>query len=536
MKLLLFQIIFFSVSTYALECPKDDQSIPLCPTSGSTLLDDTYPVQSYVISDSGIIKDSKTSAAVPLDFISNIVDSYSENNYDRLPQMIFSTKNESDYMALKNQLSEKLKSKNIPESTITKILGQVTFRSAKSYTWQQDYFESFFNPITGKPVLRKVAGYDKKMHVNTGKLEDLTAAGQACGISTGEPLEEDPNSESISGEMGGNIDGAPGGFCLVGDNQGNDYTKSFCKSDDNIIQLNVSWLSVGHVDELFKIIPTNINDGRPKECQFSLMAASPNKALELMKSPKYGKENIFSSDDKVATENLDNYFLRKPSPKTEEMFCKTLKDIKEIKRSAPAAKPAESIRSVFMRTFSFLFPETLAEDKLVVKETPDSCELGVKNTSNYDYANGLSNNKDFMTLNNTIQDSIDSDKAKIKENILSRLPQCKAYYDKSVLDVPNIFMSSGGRPTEENPQTGKQELRKELGIVDSVYPNPSNSVVMNKTILFPDPENKAFSGYLSDEMKKRGMTYKSITTWDYAHLGDGNIHCSSHSLNHCRVK
>ncbi len=524
--------LFITSTAFALECPKEDQSTPLCPTSGATLLDDTYPVQAFVISNSGFTTNKSEADAVPVSFMNNIIESYSENNYDNLPQMIFSATTPADYERLKKSLEDKLKEKNIPEETRAKIIGQVSYRQAMSYTWQQDYFESFFNPATGKPVLRKVSDYDSKMNINTGKINDLAAAGKSCGISSGEDLKSDPKSADINGEMGGNIEGAPGGFCMVGDNQGADFTKSFCKSDDNIIQINTSWLTVGHVDEIFKIIPTNIDDGRPKECQFSLMAASPAKGLELLKSPQYGRENVFGSDN-ILPENADKYFNKKPTDGTAVTFCAVLKNISSKKSVAPpAATPGN--RSVLDETLGLFISETLAGAK-PTQDSSETCKDRIKKTSNYDFGAELSENKDFMALNTAIQNSIDSDKAKIKEKILSRLPQCKAFFDKSVLEVPNIFMTNGGNPTELD-SAGKPVLRKGLGIVNSVYPNPSNSVVMNKTILFPDPENKAYSSYLNEEMKKKGMKFKALTSWDYAHTGNGNIHCASHSLNHCRVK
>lgn len=519
----------------ALECPLKDETIPLCPTSGSTLLDDTYPVQAFVISNRAAGQKTTSSLNVPIDFIETISDSYSENHYQNVPQMIYSAGNEIDLDNLKVDLRKRLKNKKIPDSDIDKVINQISFRAAASYTWQQDYFESFFDPNTGSPVLRKVGDYDSKMRQDTGKIEDMAKVGQACGITSGSELKGDPKSTSINAEMGGNIEGAPGGFCLVGDNQGNDYTKSFCKSDDNIIRLQTSWLTVGHVDELFKIIPTHIDDGRPKECQFSLMAASPKKAIELMKSPKYGKENIFDYDPKLSDEEINQYLSNKPSSKTANGMCKYIKEIIKDKNNSSPKSIDSSSRSVFLNGLSLIISNSFA-GVVRPKTEPQKnlCLEGMKNTSNYDLASKMIEDDNFNKLNNTIQDSIDRDKAQIKEKILSRLPQCSTYFDKSILDVPNIF-SSPVDPTVINSDTNKLELKKNAYNTNSIYPNPSNSVVMNKTILFPNPENKAFSGYLSEEMKKRGLIYKSVNTWDYAHVGDGNIHCSSHTLNHCRA-
>jgi len=116
----------------------------------------------------------------------------------------------------------------------------------------------------------------------------------------------------------------------------------------------------------------------------------------------------------------------------------------------------------------------------------------------------------------------------IKNKILSRLPQCKKYFD--ILDVPNLFY---GSPAIEN--NGKLDLPKPSD-VDSFLPNPTNSVLMNRTILLPETGNSTFDNYVEGELKKRNLATEYIDSWDYAHLGQGNIHCSSHSIPYCKPR
>ena len=523
--LTIFLYVCFINLVSALDCPPKDASVPLCPSSGSTLLDDTYPVQAFVISNKATGRHTQESSNVTLNFMETITDSYSENHYKNLPQMILSAGNEEDFNDLKTNLTKKLKDKKIPQGDIDKIMRQMTFREQQGYTWQQDYFESFFDPKTGSPVLRKVADYDNIMKGDTGKIEDMAKTGQSCGVTSGPELKGDPKSFSINGEMGGNIEAAPGGFCLVGDNQGNDYTKSFCKSDDNIIQLKTSFLSVGHVDELFKIIPTNINDGRPQECQFSLMVASPKKGIELMKKPDHGKDNIFDYNPKLSDEEIDQYFANKPSRKTAKGMCNYIKQIYKEKGASPSpsnSSPAGA-RSVFFNIFSLVLSDSFAglkrngSNNTQPDPSENICLKGMKNTTNYDLATKMTEDDNFNKLNNAIQDSLDKDAALIKDKVLSRLPQCKKYFDDNNKDVPSFIIpvpdifSSQIDPTIINPETNKVELKKDTISTNSIYPNPTNSVIMNKTILFPNPENQAFSSYLSDEMKKRGIKYKSVS-------------------------
>ena len=55
-------------------------------------------------------------------------------------------------------------------------------------------------------------------------------------------------------------------------------------------------------------------------------------------------------------------------------------------------------------------------------------------------------------------------------------------------------------------------------------------------MIFSDTENGAYNDYLKNEMEKRGINYSSVRTWDYAHLGQGNLHCSSHTIPYCRPR
>ena len=116
----------------------------------------------------------------------------------------------------------------------------------------------------------------------------------------------------------------------------------------------------------------------------------------------------------------------------------------------------------------------------------------------------------------------------MKKN-LARLPQCKKHF--SFIDVPNIFY--GGLTVEAADGT---RLPKKGGTGASLLPNPTNGVLSNKTMIFSDPQNNAFRNYMDKQMKSKGLKNNYIDTWEYAHIGDGNLHCSSHSINSCRPR
>lgn len=518
----------------ALECP-DKSNVPYCPESGATLLDETYPTQAFVISNQPYMP-TKDSKKVTRNFVSKVIANY---DYEKVPQIILPMSNKADYDVLVSEIKNQLTQKKISEEKITAILGQISYAPIQSYTWQQDWFESFVDLKTGAPSVRQIDSYNR-VSTDAGKV--LTDAGAQCSLKQGDNIQEaysprasakGPEDVSFgSGEMGGNIEGAPGGFCLVGDNQGSFFSNQFCGNPDNVIQLQTSWLAVGHVDEIFKIIPTQYNDGRPKECEFALMAASPKKAMSLMSNPQQGQIPFMDLDLANPEKDPAESRATRTSIRMSGNYitCEYINDIVKKRPGGIKTLPASSKTVLLKLIFGVAHAQDLSDEEKMLNELQKNCADNIDQISNFEIQEMMKLDKRFTTLNTAIDESIEKDKALIKSKILSRLPQCAQYYDE--LDVPNIFY---GGYTMPNPTTGKVELVKPGG-TNSFLPNPTNSVLMNKTVVFPDTGNNLFNGYLKDEMKKRKIKSDFISSWDYAHLGSGNIHCSSHSIPHCRPR
>ena len=84
-KFLSYVYLFALITTnqlLAVECP-NGSSAPLCPDSGSTLLDETYPTQAFVISNAPM-KPGIQSSKVTSEYISAIAKSY---DYENMPQV-----------------------------------------------------------------------------------------------------------------------------------------------------------------------------------------------------------------------------------------------------------------------------------------------------------------------------------------------------------------------------------------------------------------------------------------------------------------
>lgn len=519
-------IIFIILnSAFALECP-DRSSAPLCPDSGTTLLDETYPVQAYVVSYKTL--GNRETDKVPTDFIETVFESY---DLKSMPQIILAGDSETEFKKIKDRIKSNLESKKVNESDIEKMLSQITLSKGPHYTWQQDYFESFIDPNTGSPVLREVESYKSHHSSVAGQTKKIQSSASLCGVTEGEPIKPDKKSLNVSGEMGGNMEGLPGGLCLIGDNMGKDFAKNFCGDDKNIVQVESSWMQTGHVDEIFKVIPTDIKDGRPSQCQFSLMVASPQKGLSILKSPQVGNENIIQIPGELKDDSLKWFLSSREGNTANSEFCRMIKASKKVQGGSPNT-PAKKTRGVFLDLFKNIFM------KNAYAQANESCAELLAKTSSYDFAKSIEQDPNLSSINATAEQHIQKDAKKIRERILSRLPECTQYFD--TLEVPTIFFSKPDPFVAKGKKTDDKEFKRP-GSLSAFFPNSTNNVIMNKTVLFPDSENIGTNNYLQDEMKKRGLKSKFVKTWDYAHKGlsgggGGNIHCASHSLSYCKAR
>lgn len=575
-------MLFLSISLFAEpNCP-DVSKAPKCPTSGSILLDDTYPVQAFVISNAAY-RQGPSSVNVTRDFILNIFDAY---NVNETPNVILPVWSEDSFNDVKKSLRQKLTEMKMPAEEIELRLKSLTHYQAPNYTWQQDWFESFIDKKSGRPMLRQLQSYERG--TNGPEAAKQMASTSKCPIVGGEPLRADyPNSEEEndfftknpdasavigksfgSGEMGGNIEGAPGGLCLLGDNMGNAMKTEICGDLKNVIEIKTSWLRVGHVDEIFKILPTFYQDGRPKECQFSLMVASPRKALELMKESSAKKRKFFEHTPSYADANLQKQSDNLRAINSKKLCLHYNKKVKEkIERLNPNNRKDTQTKSAFLRRLydrittlanevetsderrSMSYEEKMKRDRenylkeqakymreyrakyeaeeKEKAEALNTCESTYKEVLNHEMLEIVNEDQELKVLNELIQASIDEDVKKTREAILAKLPQCQKYFN--IIEAPSLFEGQG---TSVDPKTGKKILLKP-GEVDSILPGSTNGVVMNKNYLIPDSENGLFNDYLESEMSKRKINMKRINTWEYAHMGKGNMHCSSHSIPYC---
>lgn len=541
----MISLIFLSILTtaWAQECP-DVNKAPLCPNSGSTLLDDTYPTQAFVVSTEGFHTQKKgklstnnyleTNIQMPAKFITNIMLSYSKD----YPDILVPTY-EDDFAELKLAVTKNLKEANVPQKEIDLQLAKIKIVDAHPYTWQQDFFESFVNLETGKPDLRSITSYDKApmssqaytsliaKSVNCGTEGKGLAKKKLSGTEVGGVTKSSANPKLLSGEyswgngeMGGNIEGLPGGLCLKANNQASSFVKEYCGSESNFVEIDVGWLEVGHSDELVKVVPT-FPKGSPAECSFSIMVASPDAAMETLKDSDYANRPFIELGTKDP-ETIKNKIKDVVGSKAGKRLCQVLKDNYIVPGKDGAKKDGAS--QAFMKILSQFSLDAHAGSG---SASGFSCEAALKDISNRKMLDLLSKDEDFVETNRLVQEKMNKAKADMEAKLKERMPQCK---NVNFINAPNLFYN------DVFAEIDGSKVLPQPGRAGSLFPNPTNAVLANETLIISETPSFALNDKLSKMLKQNGLKSSFVDTWNYAHKGDGNLHCSSHSIPYCQPR
>lgn len=518
-----FTLLLIILFTYKVDAncpqilmPSELSKLPLCPEgAGTNLLPETYPVGVFVISDRGYSYDPDFTVAV----VEKVLKATGENNpLILLPvqeETVVKIKSRIDALEISKEQKEKWKASLRPVS-------------GTRWTWQQDYMQPYLNYQTGQIVIREVAEYNSTIGYGTGKVDaqKVFDAGKDCGIAMGQKIFS--SNRRASGTFGGNIEALPGGVCLLGrdsfinDAAYDEYVKNACgESAQHHIKVPTSWLKVGHTDEIMKVVR---NKNRPAPCDFSVVLASPQKGLDLLRKNPASlffnfPSNSYELPTKLARRRLNEDI-------TSSTVCRKYLDMKRKKQNRQN-NPIRSTNGV-SKVFDFikmLYPDAFA-GATVVDYGDESLHLECFTMTNGEAYNLFTKNDDFREYNELVQEKIDELKSNIKNKLKERLPQCNVDF----IEAPDLFY---GGPVVEN-EKGKKELPNNKGL--SLLPNPTNAITINDTVISPDPSNIIFKRYLEEEYRKRGLYAEFVDTFDYAHKGEGNLHCTTNTMHICRPR
>ncbi len=473
---------------------------PTCPVG--SIIPETYPVGAVLVSDSGHNGHDS-------EFTTNFVTKVLKGSGANTPVILLPVKDDT-----MKKLKDRIQSLPVSDKQKTVWLASLIQIPAKSYTWQQDYFQSFINPETGQPVLRSVKNYEK----SGDSFSKVSAATQECGFTKGPDLVSETKK---NGMMGGNIQSLPSGICALGDDdfesdkEWSNYADQFCGKDpNNRIKVPTSWLEVGHTDEIMKTVR---NKNNPPPCDFSIVLASPKRAVDLLKKNPNDRFLDFSALSKTGSKDIsdrrtqENQGLRK--------LCLGLKALHQLP-DQERTTPQEPSRST-SQLLSFSLGTAWALSAPSKSPDPGDCA----NVTNSDVLQVLTAKTNLGIYNDLIQKNMDKLKNDVEAKLKQKYPQCTV----DIIETPDLFF--GGLPVKTEAGYDLPE-----GLGRSILPNPANAVSINDTVISPEPFNSVFKKYMTEEYQKRGLNAEFVDTYDYAHEGEGNLHCSTHTIHICKPK
>lgn len=511
-------------------CPAwlTSQSVPACPAGGSTILPENYPATALVVSDRSVGSSSSAD-----DFAPAFVEQALLAAGDQVPLILLPVR-ESTFARITERVAALAARPGNARFRERWAQALVRVPDAPSFTWQQDYFESFVDPASGMPTPTRIRGYAQAGD-SFSALSGAMATSGACYRSGGGPAPArtiPPTTRAFHvpqdvGTMGGNIEGLPGGLCLHGNNQAwEGFAEHYCGSRDNQVVIDVSWLAVGHADELVQTIR---RPGVDPPCDFALLVPSPARALEALRSEPNAKfAELYFNPGTVSTEIAWSERARTPPfrdacriawrGKNAVLFSPGAPDIVP----PPGSVPATALLDLLVRPAGAAVPNR-----------PGDCNRsdGVLGLTNKDLQVAFEALDNLAIINAVVQAKMNNLKAQLKARIRSRLPSCPVEF----VDVPTLYQ--GGHPillpnTEGLPIDQQYSLPN--GMVEPLLPSPVNSVSLGDRVLAPHPQNGAFARAFDRSLKALGTRSSFVDTFEYAHLGTGNLHCATHSLRFCR--
>ena len=515
-------------------CPdwiKSRNNLPLCPTSRqASILSETFPTGAVVVSSRSSFPPLFSTDTVAQQFTTSFVEQVVRSAQDedtQMPLILLMGVSEST----QSQIRDRINSLDISPRAKSQALSALRPISTPSFTWQQDYWEAFARP-NGQIEFRQVSNYPNNRIIDDPRIGDIFHSDddlQGCGFQLGRPL---PTASPVKeGYFGGNIEGLPGGFCLLGDDHLSDrdwdnYADAFCGSDPkNRIKVPTNWLQVGHTDEVMKVFKNN--NPKPGQCDFSIAISSPRQATRIL------------------SQNLQAPFTSLKS-KDHNMVWKLCEDVLKARaiegqqrQNRPSSTRGSGISYLIPRLLmSYSYAQSSTGRPVNLNALPSvlrrqrMCRNNEFKVTHGDVLKLLQGDHPLARYNEKVQEEMDQFQNLLTQKIASRL-KCVPDFMPS----PDLFSAYVPDLVEKRDENNVMHfsLPKKSGF--SILPNSTNAVSVGKSVILSEPGgNEAFIEYMKKEYEKRGIKARFVDTSLYAHRGWGNLHCATHTVHICRPR
>lgn len=554
-----FILAIFSLNTSLLsadECNIIPSKLPKCPLRITKIAPKNFPAQVFYFDNRDLSE------------LEVIADSLEEGQVLALPKnynsltLATNPKNKgkiiilNDSVASKSSTAETSRPLSIPNPT----------------GYQRDFTVFGFDSATGT-IIQNVRKSNMDESFNFSM----------CGLR----VKQVDAGDKMGGEaanLGGNILGFPGGGCMVGENMDLGLARSLCGEGNPLIRLNVTGTTVGHIDELINIIPSNENES---PCNFSITVPSISEMNALLE--KDPNDLFFDPKQNNPPFKADGSpFLRNNGPGTwngnsHQNICEKLELLSLLKNIEnhqktffPGAIDKNSNgRSVFLKKFINLFMQEATAGVSSVP-TNDNCDDSPLRKSSMKPGDPKTA-KDLCTVkavineykytsikptpfkcsevkNKDVLELLKIDASRI-DSVINKIPKYKDGVNiKEHLDlISNLselkLIPNGNQEIQEGINANMKTLKANLPaectnknmittlpyLFDgsrSINPNPANLLVVGKTSFIPKQFNSKVTDLISKKMSSAGLKTRELPTFSQ-HVGGGNVHCLTNEIRGC---
>ncbi|GAB4011982.1 MAG: hypothetical protein Fur0010_07290 [Bdellovibrio sp.] len=389
----------------------------------------------------------------------------------------------------------------------------------------QDSFE--FGTMDGKPALYQLQHERERSMAYEDRLACQIA--KSCDVPYFIPPDMiDPfNKEGSNLDMGGNLETLPGGTFYRGTVQSPGFNmhepfnatipwsseyqkvqrKALEEAGNRVLDLDTSFLAVGHVDEIINIVKTN----KPAPCNFAVMLASPKKAFELMEKEAQNLSPESNNDRRQGFIFINLIISEAMAGATPLNGGKTTSQTNEMRsENAPVNRCADvNYQNLNLRYAQRPISDAEVND-IYSRNCIDNSSLESFVRSNeYEILKRINLEEEFERP--SIQKIMDQNKEKLVAEI-ARTTSCS---NPPIIDVP-VFFRSG--------------LSYAPDLVNSVVHTPPNGA---STIIMPRTYFKPFDQYMEDTLKSFGVTPTFAHDMGY-HLLQGQVHCGTNTARICK--
>ncbi|OAA72555.1 Protein-arginine deiminase [Cordyceps fumosorosea ARSEF 2679] len=466
--------------------------------------------------------------------------------------------------------------------------------------WVQDIFEpgymSIPGPDGGRPVGLHVMIRSAQQHRAAGRMvfSELRSGtvGAVQHLADGDTTDSTGNLETVPPHQGAGGKSFSAGRAVLGSQDGTKpHMFAFLEAQEAQapIELDTTWLSVGHTDEFVQFLPS-----KSAKLGWVMVVSDPRQGVEILKKAQaagHGKEKATSRKRSPAdparwniTTTIDDLLGQRLFEKDQNTTAGYIDRNVEILKRETGLTDEDIIRLPGMYTLDegylgvvdpWVYQETKgAEDAGAVEEKPDDAGTTEEDAGKA----GASGEKEDKT-NDAAQITRRRDEDRKTGGGLSILdagtppgerkakaaamaatnPHGAAEAPRrlrrrqddsgrtggglSVLDAgtpPSQRKAKAAAMAAAKPHGGRAERRQEeIYKVGALYPATVNSVVVDdKTIIAPNPWGPVIDGKdvmaaaTEEAYAKAGYTVRYVDEWFTHHNNGGEVHCGTNVIRH----